>query len=60
MKANKHFTKKKVLKTNHRDVLIAEQLESNSKEEIEAATAATAVVTEASAVAEIDGNLKGE
>ena len=37
LKANKNFTRKKVLKTSRRDVLLVEQQKS-SKEEIEAVT----------------------
>jgi len=52
MKVNKHFTKKRVSKTNHKDVQVAEQLKSNNKEEM-------AAVTE-TLVAEIGGKQEGE
>jgi len=61
MRVNRHFTKKKVLKMNLKDVLIVEQLENNNKEEIEAAAVETAAAEiEALVAAEIGGKLKGE
>jgi len=56
MKANKPFIRKKDLKMNLKDVLIAEQQESNSKEEIEAEIEVLA----AAMAAGIDGKLNGE
>jgi hypothetical protein len=50
---NKHSTKKKVSIMSHRDVPIAEQLESSKEETI------TEMEIEA-LVAETDGKLKGE
>jgi hypothetical protein len=41
MKVNKHFTKRKGSKTNHKDALIAEQQKNNNKEEITAVAAET-------------------
>jgi hypothetical protein len=58
MKANRLSTKKKDSKMNHRDVQIAEQLESNRETILAAAT--EAVTEAASAAAETDGKLKGE
>ncbi len=61
-KMNKHFTRKKVLKMNLKDVLIAEQQESSKEEtttEVETETLAAAEI-EIISVAAIDGKIKGE
>jgi hypothetical protein len=58
MKANKHFTRKKDLRTNLRDAQTAERQRNNSKEVAVATVAEIEEAAEVPAVEETDGKLK--